>query len=80
MDDEPEPSETSRVELRTERKNSKPDLFIGDRKTDYGQFVDGQYFLREDAYRWSNDLVELAEEHQRYRERVAVVSRMRREG
>ena len=80
MGDGLEPIEISRVELSRSGSDSKPDLTIDDRRMDYDQFADGTYFLREDAYRWSNDLLDLGEEHQRYRERVAALHRMRREG
>ncbi len=73
MGDGQEPGETSRVELSRVGNNFKPDLIIDGHTTDYGQFADGLFFLREDAYRWSNDLLDLAEEHQFYRKRVAAL-------
>jgi hypothetical protein len=68
------------VALGRSRENEKPTLLIGGSPTEYGQFADGTYFLQEDAYRWSKDLLELGRERLAYLDRIATLEARRAEG
>jgi len=49
------------------------ELFIDNVPMGYGRLPDGQFFLDDYAYDWSDDLVELARRYISYRQRVAEV-------
>jgi hypothetical protein len=46
-----------------------PELIIDDEPVPYGRLPDGQYYLHETAYEWSEDLLELARRLVDYRQR-----------
>ena len=46
------------VELR--ERDGEPELLIDGKPASYGQLPDGQYFIYEHAYDWSDDLMEVA--------------------
>jgi hypothetical protein len=51
-----------RVQLREPAsgvESTEPTLFIDDALVRYGRFPDGTFFLYENAYVWSNDLLAL---------------------
>lgn len=67
-----------RIELRPGREAAalragevggepKPELLIDGAQVDYGQFPDGTYFLREYAYDWTDNLMELGQKFIDYR-------------
>lgn len=68
------------VTLARRQENAEPVLLIDGRPTEYGQFSDGTFYLKDDAYRWSRDLLELGREHRLYRQRAAALRASRREG
>jgi hypothetical protein len=51
------------------------DLFIDDEPIPYGKLPDGQYFLHENAYDWSDDLGVLARRLIDYRTRTDEIRR-----
>jgi hypothetical protein len=53
------------------------ELLINDQPVPHGQLPDGQYFLRENAYEWGDDLASLAERLIDYRRRTGEARRQR---
>jgi len=45
---------------RKSKPETSPELIIDDTPIEYGQLPDGKYFLREYAYDWRDDLIDLA--------------------
>lgn len=72
----PQPQEHKgrRVELQTPASDERV-LLVDGEPVPYGRFPDGQYFLREYAYDWSDDLMELATRWIDYRDRVDAARR-----
>lgn len=67
--------EGRRIELR--EREGKRELLIDDQPVRYGQLPNGQYFLRDYAYDWSDDLIEVARRFIKYRQRVDKVRQER---
>lgn len=60
--------EGRRIELR--EREGKRELLIDDQPVPYGQLPSGKYFLRDYAFDWSDDLLEVARRYIKYRQRV----------
>jgi hypothetical protein len=61
----------------TNEQGGDVDLLIDDEPIPYGKLPDGQYFLHENAYSWSDDLVDLARRLIDYRSRTDQIRRGR---
>ena len=59
------------IEIREGKQG--PELRIDDVPIKYGRLPDGQFFLDDYAYDWTDDLGDLARRYIEYRERVAAV-------
>lgn len=59
------------IEIRDGKRG--PELLIDDMPMGYGRLPDGEFFLDDYAYDWSDDLLELARRYISYRERVGQV-------
>jgi hypothetical protein len=72
----PEPQEHKgrRVEVQTPDSDEQV-LLVDGEPVPYGRLPDGQYFLREYAYDWSDDLMELATRWIDYRDRADAARR-----
>jgi hypothetical protein len=72
----PEPQEHKgrRVEVQTSASDQQV-LLVDGEPVPYGRLPDGQYFLLEYAYDWSDDLMELATRWIDYRDRVDAARR-----
>ena len=64
-----------RIEIR--RGDREPELLIDNVPVSYGQLPNGQYFLDQYAYDWTDDLVDLAQRFIDYEERAEVIRRAR---
>ena len=60
--------EGHQIELR--ELEGKPELLIDNLKVHYGKLPNGQYFLHEYAYDWSDNLITLAQRFIDYRRKV----------
>jgi hypothetical protein len=67
--------EGHRIELRGH--DGESELLIDGTRVRHGQLPTGEYFLREYAYDWSKDLVELAQKFVGYRRKADHVRRDR---
>ena len=67
--------EGHRIEFR--EREGKRELLIDNKAVRYGQLPNGKYFLRDYAYDWSDDLVEVARRYIKYRQRVEKIRRER---
>lgn len=67
--------EGHRIEVR--EKEGKRELLIDHKAVQYGQLPNGQYFLHQYAYDWSDDLVEVARRYIKYRQRVEKIRQER---
>jgi hypothetical protein len=56
-------------------REGKGELLIDNNRVQYGQLPNGQYFLHEYPFDWSDDLIEVARRFLKYRERVDKVRR-----
>lgn len=56
------------------------ELLIDDETVEYDRFSDGQYFLHEYAYDWTDDLLELARRFIDYRDRSDEIRRRQEPG
>ena len=59
------------IELRD--REGKPELLIDESPVIYGQLPNGLYFLREYAFDWSKNLMDLAKKFIDYRRNVEIV-------
>lgn len=57
-----------RIEIRG--RDDKPELLIDNLPVVYGRLPDGKFFLRQYAYDWTDNLVELARRFITYRRKV----------
>jgi len=66
-----------RIELRARAgaRAAEPELLIDEEPIAYGQLPDGQYFLHEYAYDWTDNLMELAQRFIDYRSRADKIQR-----
>jgi hypothetical protein len=67
--------EGRRIEFR--EQEGKRELLIDNKAVRYGQLPNGKYFLRDYAYDWSDDLVEVAHRYIKYRQRVEKIRQER---
>ncbi len=67
--------EGRRIELR--EREGKGELFIDDQPVRYGQLPNGQYFLHDYAFDWSDDLIEVVRRFIKYLQRVDKVRQER---
>lgn len=58
-------------------RQGKRELLIDDQPVRYGQLPNGEYFLHDYAYDWSDNLVEVARRFIKYRQRVDKVRQER---
>lgn len=56
----------------------KPELYIDNMPVRYGRLADGQYFLHDYAFDWTDDLIELARRYIDYRRKAEAIRRERR--
>ena len=70
MESELQEYEGHRIELREREREGEPELLIDNAPVRYGQLPDGLYFLREYAYDWHDNLMDLARAFIDYRRRV----------
>jgi len=66
------------AELRArgiDEREEELELLIDDQPVRYGQFPDGQYFLQEYAYDWTNNLMDLTKRFIDYRDRADKIRR-----
>jgi hypothetical protein len=75
MKQERQEYEGHHIELR--EREGKPELLIDNILVHYGQLPNGQYFLHEYAYDWTDNLMELAQRFIDYRRKA---DKIRREG
>ncbi len=64
------------IELR--EREGKPELLIDNVLIRYGQLPDGQYFLHEYAYDWTDNLMELAQRFIDYQRKADKIRRERK--
>jgi hypothetical protein len=64
-----------RIEIRHGER--EPELLIDNVPVSYGQLPNGQYFLDQYAYDWTDDLVDLAQRFIDYEEQAEVIRRAR---
>jgi hypothetical protein len=67
--------EGRKIEVR--EREGKRELLIDNKTVRYGQLPNGKYFLRDYAYDWSDDLVEVARRYIKYRQRVEKIRQER---
>jgi hypothetical protein len=70
--------EGHRIEFR--ERAGKRELLIDNKAVRYGQLPNGQYFLHQYAFDWSDDLTEVARRFIKYQERVDKIRRERTSG
>ena len=66
------------IELRArgiDEREEELELLIDDHPVRYGQFPDGQYFLHEYAYDWTDNLMDLTKRFIDYRDRADKIRR-----
>jgi hypothetical protein len=68
----------NRIELR--EREGGPQLLIDNMPVRYGQLANGQYFLHDYAFDWTDDLIELARRYIDYRRKAEEIRRERRAG
>jgi hypothetical protein len=66
----PESHEYEGHKIEFREREGKRELLIDNKAVRYGQLPNGKYFLRDYAYDWSDDLVEVARRYIKYRQRV----------
>jgi len=67
--------EGHRIEFR--EREGKRELLIDNKEVRYGQLPNGQYFLHDYAFDWSDNLIEVARRFIKYQERVDKIRRER---
>jgi hypothetical protein len=70
--------EGHRIELR--EREGKPELLIDNAPVRYGQLPGGLYFLREYAFDWSDNLMDLARKFIAYRRKADEIRRAHESG
>jgi hypothetical protein len=73
MKQERQEYEGHHIELRD--REGKPELLIDNIAVSYGQLPDGQYFLYEYAYDWTDNLMELAQRFIDYQRKADNIQR-----
>jgi hypothetical protein len=73
MNPESQEYEGHLIELR--EREGKPELLIDNIPVRYGQLPNGQYFLHDYAYDWTDNVMELAQRFINYRRKVEQIRR-----
>ena len=67
--------DTADLSARGTEREEQLELLIDDQPFRYGQFPDGQYFLHEYAYDWTDNLMDLTKRFIDYRDRADKIRR-----